>query len=210
MNQFALSVSPLIIMMFVASITPGPNNLMLMLAGIRFGFMQTVPHLVGVTAGTVLVICLTYAGLGALMLGHPRIVDSMTVACGLYLLWMASRLLRPAADQQSAAPVRSRPLRFSEAVMFQFVNPKVWTMAVASASIAARFPFSPTVSVAVVAVTTATVNSPCIALWAAFGRVMRRRLSNARTRRLFDGSMAVLVVATAIWIVWPLIVRTHI
>jgi threonine/homoserine/homoserine lactone efflux protein len=211
MNQFALSVSPLIVMMFVSSITPGPNNLMLMLAGTRFGFARTVPHLVGVTAGTVLVICLTYAGLGALMLGHPRFVDGMSVACGLYLLWMASRLLMPTvADKQSAHPDGSRPMRFAEAVMFQFVNPKVWTMAVAAASIAARFPFSPATSIAVVALTTAVVNSPCIALWAAGGKVMRRRLANARTRRLFDGSMALLVVGTAIWIVWPLIVKAQI
>jgi threonine/homoserine/homoserine lactone efflux protein len=213
MNQFALSVSPLIIMLFVASITPGPNNLMLMLAGTRFGFVQTLPHLVGVTTGTVVIICLTYAGLGALMLGHPRVVDCMTAACGVYLLWMASRLLMPAAsaaDKQSEKLLRARPMRFVEAIMFQFVNPKVWAMAVAAASIAARFPFSPTVSIAVVAATTAIVNSPCIALWAAFGKVMRHQLNDARTRRLFDGSMALLVVGTAIWIVWPLIVRVQI
>jgi len=174
-------------------------------------FVQTLPHLIGITTGTVLVICLTYAGLGTLMLGHPRVVDCMTVACGAYLLWMASRLLMPAAsttvDKRSAKPVRARPMRFGEAIMFQFVNPKVWTMAVAAASIAARFPFSRAVSVVVVATITAIVNSPCIALWAAFGKAMRRRLDDARTRRLFDGSMALLVAGTAIWIVWPLIAR---
>jgi threonine/homoserine/homoserine lactone efflux protein len=57
--------------------------------------------------------------------------------------------------------------------------------------------------------TTAIVNSPCIALWAAFGRVMRHQLDDSRIRRLFDGSMALLVVATAIWIVWPLLVRAR-
>ncbi len=233
MTQSAISVLPLIIMMFVASITPGPNNLMLMIAGTHFGFLQTVPHLLGVTCGTVLVICLTYAGLGTLMLGHPRIVDGMTAACGVYLLWMASRLLMPGkrAPAASAAPrlpaaqgpaaaqapakpgaqtARGRPMRFIEAVLFQFVNPKVWTMAVAAASIAAGFPFSPLSSIAVVAMTTAVVNSPCIALWAAFGKVMRHRLDDAPVRRLFDGSMALLVVATAIWIVWPLLSRVRV
>ena len=78
-------------------------------------------------------------------------------------------------------------MQVHEAVMFQFVNPKVWTMAVAAASIAARFPFSPAVSMTVVALTTAIVNSPCIALWAACGKVIRRRLEDARSRRIFDG-----------------------
>ncbi len=225
MTQSAISVLPLVIMMFVASITPGPNNLMLMIAGTNFGFWQTIPHLLGVTCGAVLVICLTYAGLGTVMLGHPRVIDGMTMACGVYLLWMASRLLRPtmrtpAASTASAvtaeAPVdpqaqtaRRRPMRFIEAVLFQFINPKVWTMAVATASIAASFPFSPLTSILVVAMTTAAVNSPCIALWAAFGKVMRHRLDDVRVRRLFDGSMALLVVATAIWIVWPLLARVR-
>lgn len=202
-------VSPLMVMMFVASITPGPNNLMLMLAGTRFGFAQTVPHLAGVTAGTVLIICVTCAGLGTLMMGHPRVVDCMTIACALYLVWMATRLLglgaRSAGNGEPAD--RSRPMRLHEAVMFQFVNPKVWTMAVAAAGIAARFPFPPAVSMTVVALTTAIVNSPCIALWAACGKIMRRRLDDARTRRIFDGSMAVLVVLTAVWIAWPVLVR---
>ena len=196
------------VMMFVSSITPGPNNLMLMLAGTRFGFAQTVPHLLGVTGGTVLVICITYAGLGTLMLGHPRVVDCMTIACALYLLWMATRLLGPGARSAGGGPVhRSRPMQVHEAVMFQFVNPKVWTMAVAASSIAARFPFSPAVSMTVVALTTAIVNSPCIALWAACGKLIRRRLEDARTRRIFDGSMALLVALTAIWIAWPVLVR---
>jgi threonine/homoserine/homoserine lactone efflux protein len=94
--------------------------------------------------------------------------------------------------------------------MFQFVNPKVWTMAVAAASIAARFPFAPAVSMTVVALTTVLVNSPCIALWAACGKVMRRQLDDARTRRIFDASMALLVAATAIWIAWPVLVRVPI
>ena len=208
MSQILIIISPLMVMLFVASITPGPNNLMLMLAGTRFGFAQTVPHLLGVTGGTVLVICITCAGLGTLMLGHPRIVDCMSVACALYLLWMATQLLglggRAAGHGNPAAQVR--PMRLHEAAMFQFVNPKVWTMAVAAAGIAARFPFPPAVSMTVVALTTAIVNSPCIALWAACGKVMRRQLDDARTRRIFDGSMSMLVAATAIWIAWPVLV----
>ena len=195
------------IMMFVASITPGPNNLMLMLAGTRFGFARTVPHLLGVTGGTVLVICITCAGLDRLMLGHPRVIDAMTMACALYLLWLATRILgvgtRTAGER--AAADRSRPMQLHEAVMFQFVNPKVWTVALAAASIAARFPYPPAVSMTVVALTTAIVNSPCIALWAACGKFTRRQLGDARTRRIFDGLMALLVAMTAIWIAWPVL-----
>jgi threonine/homoserine/homoserine lactone efflux protein len=211
MNAALLTVFPLIVMMFVGSITPGPNNLMLMLAGTRFGFAPIIPHLAGVTAGTTLAMCLTMLGLSVLMLGHPRIVDAMTVACAAYLLWMAKKLLTAPAPGAAGGPLdeprSGRPMRFTEAVLFQFVNPKVWTMAIAAGSIAARFPFRAATSIAVVGVVTAVVNAPCIALWAAFGKVMRRQLQDARRRRWFDGSMAALTVATAVWIVWPVLIK---
>ncbi len=208
MNHLALNVSPLAVMLFVASITPGPNNLMLMLAGTRFGFVRTLPHLGGITTGSTVVICLTFAGLGSVMLGHPGVVDAMNVACAAYLVWMAWRLLRPAAPGISrgvgGAPA---PLGFLDALMFQFVNPKVWTMAVAAAGIAARFPFSMRVSFAALAATAALVNAPCIAVWAAFGKIMQERLASPRVRRGFDTSMAVLVLGTAGWIAWPVLAK---
>ena len=210
MNR-AADISPLIVMMFVASITPGPNNLMLMLAGTRFGFARTLPHLLGVSVGATVVICLTFLGLGALTLGHPRVVNAMTLACGVYLVWMAQKLLRaPRLPAAATAPGRADsgpggpgPMLFRDAFLFQFVNPKLWTMALAATSIAARFPFSPRVSLLVVALITLAVNTPCVALWAACGRMLRRRLDDDRTRRIFDASMAALVAGTALWIVWP-------
>jgi threonine/homoserine/homoserine lactone efflux protein len=210
MNQILIIAFPLMVMMFVSSITPGPNNLMLMLAGIRFGFARTLPHLMGVTVGAVLIICLTCAGLGALLLGHSQVVDCMTIACALYLLWMATRILglKGRSDPTGDRADRARPMRFHEAVLFQFVNPKVWTMAVAASGIAARFPYPPAVNMTVVGMTTALVNTPCIALWAACGKILRRRLEDARNRRFFNGSLALLVLLTAVWIAWPVLARS--
>jgi threonine/homoserine/homoserine lactone efflux protein len=211
MSSLAASVFPLIVMIFVTSITPGPNNLMLMLAGTRFGFVRTLPHLAGVSVGGALVICLTYAGLGALMLRYPRFVDALSVACAVYLMWLAGRLWMPSTAAGGKGPgrrgpvVEPRPMRFTEALLFQFVNPKVWTMGIAAASIAGRFPLPPAVTLGVVALVVVCVNSPCVALWAAFGRAMRRHLEHAGTRRWFDGAMALLIVATAAWILRPVL-----
>ena len=211
MNQLAIVTTPLIVMMFVSSITPGPNNLMLMLAGTRFGFTRTLPHLLGVSVGATLVICLTFAGLGALLMGHPRVVDGMTLACGAYLVWLAMKLLNaaplPDAESMGEAQNRARPMRMSEAFMFQFINPKLWTMALAATGIAARFPFSRSTSLIVVALITLAVNTPCVALWAAGGKLLRKRLADVRIRRTFDFSMAALVASTAVWIVWPVLLK---
>jgi threonine/homoserine/homoserine lactone efflux protein len=204
MSQLLLAISPLAAMMFVSSITPGPNNMMLMLSGTQHGFARTIPHLVGVTLGTALLVCLTYLGVGTLLLDYPRVVDAMTVACAGYLLWMARRLLasKP-ANASPATEAAARPMNLREGLTFQFVNPKVWTMALAASGIAAHFPFSPLFNGALVAVVTTLINLPCISVWAAFGKALRRHLAHARNKRIFDGSMALLVVMTALWIVWP-------
>lgn len=202
MNQLIV-VSPLVVMMFVSSITPGPNNLMLMLAGTRFGFVRTLPHLAGVSLGATLVICLTFAGCGVVLLGHPRVVNAMTLVCGAYLVWLATRLLKAGPVPQTEPQSVGRPMRWHEAFAFQFVNPKLWTMALAATSIAARFPFSAQTSLGLVAAITLGVNTPCVALWAACGRMLRHWLADARARQCFDVAMAALVIGTAVWIVWP-------
>jgi threonine/homoserine/homoserine lactone efflux protein len=206
MSELLLAISPLAAMMFVSSITPGPNNMMLMLSGTQHGFARTIPHLIGVSLGTSLLVCLTYLGVGTLLLDYPRVVDAMTLACAGYLLWMARRLLSsPAAHASAASEAPTRPMNLREALTFQFVNPKVWTMALAASGIAAHFPFSPLFNGVLVALVTTTINLPCISVWAAFGKALRRHLGEARNKRLFDGGMALLVVMTALWIVWPVL-----
>lgn len=204
MSQLLLAISPLAAMMFVSSITPGPNNMMLMLSGTQHGFARTIPHMVGVTLGTVLLVCLTYLGVGTLLLDHPRVVDAMTLACAGYLLWLARRLLASKATNASTATeVQARPMNLREGLTFQFVNPKVWTMALAASGIAAHFPFSPLFNGVLVALVTTMINLPCMSVWTAFGKTLRRHLAHTRNKRIFDGGMALMVVMTALWIVWP-------
>ena len=128
MESLSLLLAPLAIFMFVSSITPGPNNLMLLSSGIRFGFNRTVPHMLGITGGMVLLLLVAYAGVGALLLASPGLDKLLTVACCAYLLWLATALLKndePARGAADAAPgtTQARPMRMHEAALFQFVNP---------------------------------------------------------------------------------------
>ena len=41
-------LSALIAFAFISSVTPGPNNLMLMSSGANFGFKRTIPHMLGI------------------------------------------------------------------------------------------------------------------------------------------------------------------
>ena len=51
-------VLALVAFAFATSITPGPNNLMLLASGAAFGFRRSVPHMLGVGIGFVAVVAI--------------------------------------------------------------------------------------------------------------------------------------------------------
>jgi threonine/homoserine/homoserine lactone efflux protein len=205
--QALAAVLPLALFMFVSSITPGPNNLMLMNSGMRFGLRRTVPHALGVTIGLVIVMALSYAGIGTLLSSRPALLRIMTLACSLYLLWLGYGLLRStkAAPGQIRAGNRDRAMSALEAILFQFVNPKVWAMTLTACSIAVNFPLPAWMSLAVLLLLSAGVNLPCISVWAVFGDRLRLRLQKPGFRLGFNISMASLVAATAVWMLVPVL-----
>ena len=109
---------------FGASITPGPNNLMLMTSGVKFGFARTAPHLVGVILGFGLMIVLVGLGLNVVFERDPSVLPVMRVVGSLYMFWLALKiaLAKPAHTTEGA----SQPIGFFGAAAFQWVNPKAW------------------------------------------------------------------------------------
>ena len=115
----------------------------------------------------------------------------------LYLAWSYRNALAPQAKSASA-----RPMKFAEAVAFQFVNPKAWIMGLTAAAVFVpnlepRY-FAISVMVAVFSI----VNLPCIATWAALGATLKRWLTADRWRRLFSYAIALLTVysVVAMWL----------
>ena len=111
----------------VMSITPGPNNIMLLASGARFGFRRTLPHLLGVSAGFTAQTVAVCAGLGLVTERLPGLQAWLTWAGVGFMAWLAYKLLRsgPAGSVHAA-----RPLSTLEAALFQLINPKAWVIAV--------------------------------------------------------------------------------
>lgn len=179
---------------FVSSITPGPNNLMLMTSGTNFGLRRTMPHLAGVSLGFVVMIVLVGLGLAELFARYPpahAVLKWMSVAYLLYLAWKIATA-RPAGERQAA---EGRPLTFLQAALFQWVNPKAWTMALTGVTVYMP-PVDPWLGLLLVAVLFGAVNLPCVGLWAAMGAKLRRWLGDARRLRRFNLAAALLLVAS--------------
>jgi len=180
----------LLIFAFVASVTPGPNNMMLLASGVNFGFRRTIPHMFGIAGGFFVLLICVGAGLGTVLTSIPSAHTALKIAGGAYLLYLAWRIAT------SGAPGRARssaaPMTFMAAAMFQWVNPKAWMMAVSAMAIytdAER----PYLSVLLVATAFVLVNFPSVSVWAGFGTALRRFLEDPSRRRAFNIAMGIVL-----------------
>ena len=175
----------------VTSITPGPNNTMLLASGVNFGFRRTMPHLFGISTGVaILMLCVGF-GLGEAFKRLPLLYTILEVASVAYLLYLAWRI--GTSGEVKAHGGKPRPMTFIEAAAFQWINPKAWMM-VLTAATTVRLSGDYGMNAAWMAVVFILIGFPCISLWAAFGLGLRRFLSNPRALRIFNVTMAVLLI----------------
>lgn len=177
---------------FVTSVTPGPNNMMLLASGVNFGFRRTVPHMLGISAGHSLMVFLVGMGLAGLFKAWPQALTGLKLASVAYMLWLAWKIAHAAAPGEGRA--RPQPMTFLQAAAFQWVNPKAWAMALGA--VAAYVTMPSTAAYLAVAGTFCLVNLPSVSLWAVAGQGLRRWLDDPRRLRLFNWTMAVLLVAS--------------
>jgi threonine/homoserine/homoserine lactone efflux protein len=186
----------LIVFAFVTSITPGPNNFMLLASGVNFGFWRTVPHMSGIGVGFFSLLLGVGFGLGALLVAYPQLHIALKIAGGAYLLYLAWRIAmsRSLGDKND---VSARPMTFLEAAAFQWVNPKAWVMAVAAMAVYTD-PEHPFLTVLLVATAFAVVNFPSVSTWAGFGVALRGFLADPVRLKWFNIAMGVLLAATLV------------
>jgi threonine/homoserine/homoserine lactone efflux protein len=211
MEALNLTLGPLALFAFVASITPGPNNLLLMRSGASFGIRRSLWHLFGVQVGFLGLLFLVHLGVGAVLLALPGAFSVLRWACAAYLLWLALMILRDAKQRvgsgSGAAPpgmakpagAASRPMNWLEAVLFQLINPKAWMMAitVASAFYGASAPALPDLAVA--ALVCFVIGGSCMLVWTTWGASIDRVLKRPLARRAYAWTMSLAVAATAAW-----------
>lgn len=195
-------VLSLILFSFATTITPGPNNLMVTASGAAFGLRRTMPHIVGIAVGFSVMALAVAAGLGALFEQWPllhRVLQGLGTAYLLYLAWKiyrAGQVQIQAGNEGSNA----RPLTFMQAALFQWVNPKAWTMAItALAAFTLPQPYHLWSAATVVAVFF-LMCFPCTAVWTLLGQSLVRWLKSDRARLWFNSSLAALTVASVVLI----------
>jgi threonine/homoserine/homoserine lactone efflux protein len=179
---------------FVTSVTPGPNNMMLLASGVNFGFNRTVPHILGISCGFFSLVLAVGLGLGAAFKAYPLLYTVLRYAGAAYLLYLAWKIATsgPASD---ASGQQGKPQTFMQAALFQWVNPKAWVMAVGAIST-----YTPLqgyfTNVLIISAVFALINAPSVCVWAGFGSLLRNALRDPFWLRVFNGVMAALLVVS--------------
>ncbi len=198
----------------VSSGTPGPNNLMILTSGVNFGMKRSMPHLMGITLGFCFMIFCVGMGLQTMFTVFPQLETVLRYGGTAYLLWLAWKIANsgPVAGPKSSEDGKAgaKPMGFWAATAFQWVNPKAWFMAISAITTYASTAASAEVGsklaqVLLVVLVFGVINLPLVACWGWFGSAMRRFLQDAKNLKMFNVTMAVMLVASLYPIVYPIV-----
>lgn len=195
-------ILPLFGFMFAASMTPGPNNLLLAASGVRFGFLATVPQMIGIHIGYSALLIIVGLGLGAAFERYPVLQDALRIAGTIYVLYLAWRIFRGwampmnRADAAESGKARTRPIRFVAAFFFQFVNPKGVIMAVTIFAAYSVPGASTAANIALIVGVAAVINAMSVTTWAGFGAAMQGIAGREPAASIIRWTLALVTVAS--------------
>ncbi len=180
--------------------TPGPNNALLANSGARFGYVKTLPHMLGVAIGFPVMLLLIALGLGGLFKSLPMLREILRYAGAAILLWLGWKILTsPPPSEETHGD--TKPWTFTRAAAFQWINPKAWVMAI---SIVGQLPdlspfWLPALLCAIIFLIAGITSANG---WALFGKGLQRYLHTPLRYRIFAGVMTALLVLTVVGILF--------
>jgi len=192
-----LALEPLYIFVFLGLFSPGPNVILLTTSGAQFGIARTLPHLFGVVLGVGVIAGLTGYGLGAMLLAFPVLKAVLNIISVFWILWIAWALW---CSQSSTTEQSHAPMTFVQAVLFQWVNPKIWAVALAAVS---TYPsgLDPMREALKLGATFSGTNFFVCLFWTSAGALLSYLLNSPFAWRLFMRAMALALAAFSIMLV---------
>lgn len=178
------------------SISPGPNNLMVTASGANFGFVRTIPHMLGVSFGFPVMLLAVGFGLGQALQAWPQVHEVLRYVAAAYLLYLAWRIA--GAGGPGEAEARGRPFSFLQAALFQWVNPKAWVIALSAVATYVSPDGDTLIQILLIGAVFVVAAFLSLAVWAAFGTLIAGVLTSPRALRAFNLGMAGLLVLSLV------------
>ena len=193
----AATLLPFLVFATVASITPGPNNILVMSTTATRGLRAGIPMVLGVALGFGFMVTVVGAGLAAPLIRFPVLQTAMRWIGVAWLLLLAWKIARSPAIDLDRAETRA-PMGFWGSCAFQWINPKAWIMAVATAATYTLAGIAPAWQSPARGLIFVMISLPSISTWALLGLGVGRWLATAHRLRVFNVTMGVLLAASAV------------
>ncbi len=190
------SLLPFLLFAFVASITPGPTNILVLSHSSRQGLLATLPIIFGACAAAALIVLVVGLGAGETLLRFPRVQQAMAWGGVLWLSWLAWQIFRSAPPSLNPTEQQEQGLSVLGAATLQLVNPKVWMMAMAVVSVFVGGGDN-TLQLLVLSLAFLLVSLPCMTLWALLGVGSRRLIGSPQAFRRMNAVLASLLLLSA-------------
>jgi threonine/homoserine/homoserine lactone efflux protein len=147
--------------------------------------------LLGVGIGFTFMIVLVGLGVMQIFVRFPASYDTLKAVSIIYLIYLSLKIALSTSIAVNEKE-KAKPLTFMQASLFQWVNPKAWTMALTSISVYA--PTKGPMAVLIVAIIFGIINLPCISSWIVLGQKMQKFLTNKKRLKVFNITMALLLL----------------
>jgi threonine/homoserine/homoserine lactone efflux protein len=180
--------------------TPGPNNILVASSGVNFGFRATIPHILGITVGFPLMLLIVGLGLARIFIAVPLLHAALKYVCIAYMLYLAWRIA--AASAMDEARKTSKPLTFLQGAAVQWVNGKGWVVALSLVTTYTVVDHTLPLQIAALAAICLVITMASVCCWTLFGSLLRNFLQTDSRRRWFNCSMAALLVASIVPVIW--------
>ena len=181
---------------FVMYVTPGPNNSILTASGIKFGFFRTIPNIFGIPSGHGFQLALVCLGLGSLFTYYPILLEILRYVGAAYILFLAYKML--GSLNISSSEEKTRPLKYYEAILFQFVNPKAWVICITAVSLFYPEKENLFIGTVFMVIMSTIINIPSISIWALGGSIIRHYLSNKTLKKIIEWLLALMLILTSV------------
>jgi threonine/homoserine/homoserine lactone efflux protein len=186
---------PFLLFAFVASITPGPTNILVLSNSARYGLAAAVPIIFGACAGAATMVLLVGTSAGSSLAAWPALQTVMQWAGVTWLSYLAWQIFRAPTVAISAQKTERRLGMFGAASL-QLINPKTWMMALAVVSVFAGAGEQRLVHVLYLSLVFFLISLPCLGVWALLGAGSTRWLRSPRAMQRFNRCMALLLLGS--------------
>jgi threonine/homoserine/homoserine lactone efflux protein len=190
------SILPLLLFVAVSTVTPGGATTLATASGARFGFVRSIPLMLGIAMGLALLAAVAALGLGGLLLALPSLQTAVKALGTAYLLWLAWHIARSGPPNAGNGP--ARPVTLFNGFLLLLLNPKSWAMTVGAAASFALLASSPNRLALLLSAAFGVAACVSLAFWCALGVLLARLFTTPLHWRVLNLVMGALLAASLI------------